>query len=150
MNRGEFLRRSVRQLAAASLAMGSGALRGQSRPSITRPELRISRIVIQEARGRRLTPVAPNAYAPYRGFDAREPVLRIQTAQGLEGIAHNPINPQLLKPLLGLDPFTMFEWNGEMVLGAAEPHRKLLSNLQGADVALFDLLGKAMKRPIAN
>jgi hypothetical protein len=31
--------------------------------------------------------VAPNAYAAYRGYDVREPVLRIQTAQGIEVFA---------------------------------------------------------------
>jgi L-alanine-DL-glutamate epimerase-like enolase superfamily enzyme len=112
--------------------------------------LRIIRILVQEARGRRLTPVAPNAYAPYRGFEVREPILRIQTAQGLEGIAHNPVKPEILKRLLGLDAFELFDWEGDLIEGAAEKHRELLGELRGADIALLDLLAKAIGRPVAS
>ena len=114
-----------------------------------RPELRITRIVVQEARGRRLTPVAPNAYAPYRGYEVREPVLRIQTAQGLEGICHRRGTPEQLKQLLGLDAFALFDWDGDVVRGPTEAHRRLPADLTGADVALLDLLGRALKRPAA-
>jgi L-alanine-DL-glutamate epimerase-like enolase superfamily enzyme len=114
-----------------------------------RPELRITRILVQDAKGRRLTPVAPNAYAVYRGYDVREPVLRIQTAQGLEGICNRRGTPEQLKQLLGLDPFALFEWDGDVVRGPAETHRKLLADLAGSDVALFDLLGRALRRPVA-
>jgi L-rhamnonate dehydratase len=114
-----------------------------------RPELRITRIVVQEARGSRLTPVAPNAYAPYRGYEVREPVLRIQTAQGLEGFCHRRGTPDQLRQLLGVDPFALFEWDGDVVRGPAEAHRQLLADLTGADIALFDLLGRALKRPVA-
>ena len=55
-------------------------------PMKRRPELRIRRIVVQDARGRRLTPVAPNAYAPYRGYDVAEPVLRIQFVDGEDNL----------------------------------------------------------------
>lgn len=113
-------------------------------------ELRITRILVQEARGRRLTPVAPNAYAPYRGYDVREPILRIQNSPGLEGIAHNPVKPEILKKLLGLDAFELFDWEGDRIKGAAEKHRDLLAELRGADVALLDLLGKAIGRPVAH
>src|SRR5688572_4071031 len=102
MDRRSFLRRSARVLPLAAVALAFPPGCQQLKPSglaTKRRELRITRILIQEARGRRLTPVAPNAYAPYRGFDVREPVLRLQTEQGLEGICHNPIKPELLKPL---------------------------------------------------
>jgi D-galactarolactone cycloisomerase len=112
-------------------------------------ELRINRVVVQEARGRRLTPVAPNAYAAYRGYDVSEPVLRIQTTQGLEGICRSTGSPDALKRLVGLDPFGLFAWDGDRVSGPADEHRELLGKLGGADVALFDLLGKALKRPSA-
>lgn len=112
-------------------------------------ELRINRVVVQEARGRRLTPVAPNAYAAYRGYDVAETVLRIQTTQGVEGICHSTGSPDALKRLLGMDPFALFKWDGDRVVGPTDEHRELLAKLGGADVALFDLLGKAMKRPCA-
>src|SRR5215213_4803531 len=86
------------------------------------PELRIARILLQPALGRRLTPVAPNAYASYRGYGATDPVLRIRTAQGLEGIGCYWGTPEALGPLLGLDPFELFEWDGDVVRGAAEQH----------------------------
>src|SRR3954451_9650553 len=46
----------------ASTITAAGPSRGTS------PELRITRILLQPARGRRATPVAPNAYAPSRGY----------------------------------------------------------------------------------
>jgi L-alanine-DL-glutamate epimerase-like enolase superfamily enzyme len=149
MHRREFLSRSARSLIAATpLAFAEGCLRRVH--AIARPELRITRILIQEARGRRLTPVAPNAYAAYRGYDVREPVLRIQTAQGVEGICHSPVKTEKLKPLLGLDAVKLFSWKNDRIAGAAEGHKPLLDDLIGADVALFDLLGRATKRPVAD
>ena len=113
------------------------------------PELTVSRIVVQVAKGRRLTPVAPNAYAKYRAYDVSEPVVRIQTKQGLEGIGRYQTTPEVLQKLIGTDPFAMFRWNGDRIASASDEHHDLLSVLYGSDVALFDLIGKAMKRPIA-
>jgi L-alanine-DL-glutamate epimerase-like enolase superfamily enzyme len=144
MHRRSFLFRSM---PATVGLLVSGVARAASK---RRPELTISRIVIQEARGRRLTPVAPNAYAAYRGYDVHEPVLRIQTAQGIEGFCNWRGPSERLRPLLGLDPFALFDWNGDVVRGAAEAHRRLLADLAGADIALFDLLGHALKRPVAD
>jgi hypothetical protein len=143
-------RRLLRAATAAGLALvarPAAANVGTSRRVST---LRITRILLQPAPGRRLTPVAPNAYAPYRGYGATDPVLRIRTAQRLEGIGCYWGPPEALGPLLGLDPFDLFEWDGDAVRGPAEPHAGLLDRLAGADVALFDLLGKALGRPIAD
>ena len=139
---------STLPIGAAALVAGPGRVFAAS-GARRRPELRITRIVVQEARGRRLTPVAPNAYAPYRGYEVREPVLRIQTAQGLEGICHRRGTPEQLRRLLGLDAFALFHWDGDTVRGPAEAHRPLLADLTGADIALLDLLGRALKRPVA-
>ena len=69
------------QAATGSVGLaGSLSLQRRAVAAASKRELRITRILIQEARGRRLTPVAPNAYAPYRGYDVREPILRIQTS----------------------------------------------------------------------
>jgi L-alanine-DL-glutamate epimerase-like enolase superfamily enzyme len=146
MHRRSFIARTLP--ATFGLLAGSGAFAAP--PRLTRPELRITRIIVQEAPGRRLTPVAPNAYAPYRGYEVREPVLRIQTAQGIEGFCHHRATDAQLKQLLGQDPFALFEWNGDVVRGPAEQHQQLLSDLTGADIALFDLMGRAMKRPVAD
>src|SRR5689334_7350310 len=84
------------------------------------PELTISRILVQNAKGRRLTPVAPNAYAKYRGYEVNEPIVRIQTKQGLEGIGRHQTKPEVLKKLIGLDPFALFAWNGDVIQRGAE------------------------------
>ena len=146
MTRRQFLTRTT-TLGLALLGSRVHLLAATTR---RRPELRICRILVQDAKGRRLTPVAPNAYAAYRGFDVSEPVLRIQTAQGLEGTCHRRGTPEQLKQLLGLDPFALFEWDGDVVRGPAEAHRQLLADLTGADIALFDLLGRALRRPVAD
>jgi L-alanine-DL-glutamate epimerase-like enolase superfamily enzyme len=94
--------------------------------------------------------VAPNAYAPYRGYEATDPVLRIRTVQGLEGIGCYWGSPEVLGSLLGLDPFDLFDWDGDTLRSVAEQHAGLLDRLAGADVAILDLLGKAVGRPIAD
>lgn len=149
MHRRRFLLRSFP--AALGLIAGPDLVRAATTAAKPgrRPELRITRIVVQTARGRRLTPVAPNAYAPYRGYDGAEPVLRIQTAQGLEGFCHRRGSPEQLRQLIGLDPFALFDWDGDVVRGPAEAHRQLLADLTGADIALFDLMGRALRRPVA-
>lgn len=133
-------------LATVGLTLGTTAAAVTRKPL----ELRITRVILQTAQGRRLTPVAPNAYAGYRGYDATEPVLRLQTTQGLEGIGCYWGPPGALTPLVGLDPFALFAWSGDRVRGVVEHHAPLLARLAGADVALFDLLGKALARPVAD
>jgi L-alanine-DL-glutamate epimerase-like enolase superfamily enzyme len=143
-------RRLLRVATAAGLTLGAcpaAAIVGAPRRV---SKLRIVHVLLQRAPGRRLTPVAPNAYAPYRGYGATDPVLRVRTAQGLEGIGCYWGPPEALGPILGLDPFDLFDWDGDVVRGPAEPHAALLDRLGGADVALFDLLGKALGRPIAD
>jgi len=146
MHRRSFLAHAL----PATIGLIAGTRTLDARPHTRHQELRITRIVVQEARGRRRSPVAPNAYAPYRGYDVRESVLRIQTAQGLEGFCHRRGSDAQLRQLLGLDPFALFEWDGDRVQGPAEQHRQLLADLSGADIALFDLMGRALKRPAAD
>jgi L-alanine-DL-glutamate epimerase-like enolase superfamily enzyme len=143
-------RRFLRTAAAVGLALGGRSAAATAGASRTVRELRITRMLVQPARGRRLTPVAPNAFAPYGGYDVTDPVLRVQTAQGLEGIGGYRGPAEALQPLIGLDPFDLFDWDGDAVRGVAERHAPLLAGLAGADVALFDLLGKAVGRPVAD
>ncbi len=142
MQRRNFLRSTGLTLVASAIVPLASALP----PS---RELKISRILVHTARGRRLTPVAANAYAAYRGYDNSETILRIQTEQGIEGIASWRGKDEDLRKLIGMDPAALFTWGeGDVVSGRAEEHRELLERLGGVDVALFDLLGKAMKRPV--
>ena len=83
------------------------------------PDLTISRVAVHTAKGKRLTPVAPNAYAKYRGYEVNEPVVRIQTKQGLEGLGRYQTKPEILQKLVGLDPFAMFRWEGDVIADAA-------------------------------
>ena len=148
MDRRHLLRTGT--AAAAGFARGVPSAAASDGAPRRTPELRITRVLLQPAPGRRLTPVAPNAFAPYRGYEATDPVLRVRTAQGLEGIGCYWGPPEALGPLLGLDPFDLFEWDGDTVRGVAARHAPLLDRLAGADVALFDLLGKALGRPVAD
>src|SRR5688500_10860326 len=106
VTRRNFLRIAGTACAAASLGF-------PGRLCVRNHELLIQKIRVQQAKGQRLSPVAPNAYAPYRGYEVVEPVLRIQTAQGLEGICRYPENvmPESLRKLIGLDPFELFEFD---------------------------------------
>lgn len=146
MNRRQFLQSSAGIAAAASLAR---FVRG-AEPSKGPGSARITHISVRVAKGRRLTPIAPNAYKGYRGYDVNEPVLRVRTADGLEGIGRQQAKPETIKQLVGLDLFQLFDWNGETVRGPAEQHAKLLDELGGCDGALFDLLGKTMQKPVAD
>jgi L-alanine-DL-glutamate epimerase-like enolase superfamily enzyme len=60
------------------------------------------------------------------------------------------VKAEKLKPLLGLDAVSLFDWDGDRILGAAEQHKALLADLIGADIALLDLLGRARKKTIAD
>jgi D-galactarolactone cycloisomerase len=141
-------RRSFIHVAGSACALSSlplpGILFAKDR------ELVISRILIQVAKGRRLSPVAPNAYTAYRGYETEEPVLRIQTSQGLEGICQGGGNPKVLQQLIGLDPFKLFRFDAnDHIIGPAEQYESLLAKVGRYDVALLDLIGKALKRPVA-
>lgn len=120
----------------------------------TPDELTISAVIVQRAGGRRKTPVAPNAYAEYRGYEVSEKILRIQTEQGLEGVTELYANPekrkQALSRLIGKDPFSFFHWKDERVVGIRGEYRDFVDELYGADIALFDLMAKAMRRPVTD
>jgi L-alanine-DL-glutamate epimerase-like enolase superfamily enzyme len=141
LNRRTFLR--------GSLAASAGALLPRRTFAITGPT-KITHVSVQIATGKRLTPVAPNAYKGYRGYDVNEPVLRIRTADGLEGIGRQGAKPDVLKRLIGLDPFKLFDWSGDIIRGPAEEHKTVLDELAGCDVALLDLIGKSMGKPVAD
>jgi len=147
MNRGTFIRQSVGALA---LALGPRPTRSAPSRGIRRPELKIERVVIQTASGKRLTPVAPNANAPHRGYAVKERIVRLQATHGLEGFGPCSLAPELLRPLVGQDAFQLFDWKGDVVSGPAPAFRETLQALRGVDIALLDLLARAMQRPVAD
>ena len=117
-------------------------------------DITITKIILQEAKGMRPTPVAPNAYAKYRGREVSENVLRIQTDKGIEGVTELYADPQkkksMLKQLLGKNPFDLYTWSGDWVTGPNPEHEQLVDQLYGADMAIFDIFGKVMNKPVAD
>lgn len=135
-------------IGAAAAAVASTVFSQRALSAIKLSDLRITRILVQETKGRRLTPVARNAYADYRGYEVSETILRIQTANGVEGIARAATSdPALLRRLIGLDAVDLFQWSGDRIVGPAPAHAALLAELGGTDVALIDMIGRAMKKP---
>ncbi|RYX86455.1 hypothetical protein EON83_01940 [bacterium] len=119
--------------------------------STTAPrELRIDRLLIQKAVGSRLTPIAPNAYASYRGYHNEDRVFRVRAGE-FEGIGHGFHAPdeKVLNQLLGVNPFELFEWSeGDTIVGPAEKYATFFDENRWCDVALLDLLGQVLKRPL--
>ncbi|BCM94418.1 D-galactarolactone cycloisomerase [Abditibacteriota bacterium] len=115
-----------------------------------RRDLRIDRLLIQRAVGERLSPVAPNAYAPYRGYHNEDRIFRVRAGE-FEGIGHGFYNPdeKALSQLLGINPFDLFAWGeGDIILGPAEQYAVFFDEQRWCDVALLDILGQVLKRPI--
>ncbi len=154
VSRRRFLNRASRGVLAAGGLM-TAELLAPRRVAARSNDLKITRIVVQDAPGRRATPVAPNAFAEYRGYEVTEPLVRIQTNQGIDGITRR-LNPDRdrgnLEKLIGVNPFELFDWDGQYYGGPAEPYRQLLTadRQGGIDMALFDILGKVLERPVAD
>jgi len=137
----------------ATLAAGTSSAPA-ARRTAARRDVEIDGIYLHRIQGRRATPVAPNAYARYRGYTHTRSLLRITTTQGLTGIAEITLDEnevrQRLGGLLGTDPTDLFRWSGDRISGPGENHASLVENLGGADAALLDLLGKAHGQPVAD
>lgn len=111
--------------------------------------LKIDRIILQKAVGQRLSPVAPNAFAEYRGYHNEDRIFRVRAGE-FEGIGHGFYAPdeEVLSQLIGVNPFDLFEWQGDVVVGPAEAYAAFFDKQRWCDVALLDLLGKVLERPI--
>lgn len=137
---------------------GTAVILPPRRPRAGGRELTITKILVQAAHGRRLTPTAPNAGGKVGAarLDARNDLIRIQTAQGLEGVGTFDgrlrifVKDENLAKLIGTDPFRLFRFGpGDRILGPAEGCEETIAALRGIDVALIDLIGKALKKPAA-
>ncbi len=80
--------------------------------------------------------VGKNSHLDVHGWETRENVLRIVTDQGIEGVGVGSSTPERARALLGhtLDEY----W---------KPGVGMISPLERADHALFDLAGKALNQP---
>jgi L-alanine-DL-glutamate epimerase-like enolase superfamily enzyme len=79
-------------------------------------------------------------------------LLRIQTNQGIEGVSNagGRARRETLQKLIGLNPFDLFAWKDDYYAGPSDKHRGLVDSLGGIDLAIFDILGKATDRPVAD
>jgi|GEM_PF-1397195 len=154
LDRRKFLQKGV----LGVLGTGVGLAVGLPKKIIGAPaiqssgqELTINRISLHRANGRRKTPVAPNAYAEYRGYGVFENVLQIQTDQGITGATELYANPKKRKPMLqelvGMNPFDLFRWEDDKIVGANPRYKNLVDRLYGADMALVDIFGKVLGKP---
>jgi L-alanine-DL-glutamate epimerase-like enolase superfamily enzyme len=80
--------------------------------------------------------IGKNSHLDIHGGETRDNVLRIATNQGIEGIGFGSVTPETARLLLGhtLDEY----W---------KPGLDIVSPLDRADHALFDLVGKALRLP---
>ncbi len=114
-------------------------------------EIRIEKICCFTAEGERYALVAPNAYIGTRNKKGLEHIAVIYTNQhGLVGYGvGNPQQPKPCKTLIGMNPFDLFEIKEGVIVGIAEKHKDLAYQLRGLDVAILDIIGKVLKKPIA-
>ncbi len=123
-------------------------------PAASPPKSQITRIRVSMLQGRFHKFVAMNAYdrAP-KGHTYENPLLRIETAGGVEGIGPgtyaipDAAYLESLKPLIGADPMELYTWEAGRVIDRAPRYAALLDRHKHLDGALFDLIGKLTGKP---
>ncbi|HEY2933441.1 MAG TPA: mandelate racemase/muconate lactonizing enzyme family protein [Acidobacteriota bacterium] len=131
MNRREFIQ------AGASLVAGGRLLATEKIPAADElRKFRITQITGFRHVCRRPKLVGKNSHLDVHGWETRDNVLRIATDQGIAGVGVGAATPEKARSLLGhtLDEY----W---------KPGVGMLSPLERADHALFDLVGKALNQP---
>src|SRR5260370_29492922 len=126
-----------------ALTAPASVLRGASQTPV-----RITRIRISTLEGRFHKLVAMNAYdkAP-KGRTYTHPLLRIETDQGIEGIgagSYRMLDNYVteLQPLIGKNPFDLYEMSGGRVVRPSPWFAALHTKAQHLDGPLLDLIGK--------
>ena len=132
MRRREFLRAAGPIMAGFSLA-GPGALCAAS----DLRNFKITRITGFQHACPRPKLIGKNSHLDVHGSQTGDSVLRVATDQGVEGVGAGRATPETAARLLGrtLDEF----W---------KPGEGIVSPLERADHALYDLIGKALNLPI--
>lgn len=121
-------------------------------PAATGPaRVRIVGVTAYEVWGERYSVVAPNAYAATRPRAVKEHLAVIRTDRaGLEGYGVAPRNlPAAASKLVGMDPRDFFRFEGGRIVGLAPEHESLAYELRGMDLAILDLVGKLLGKPVA-
>jgi L-alanine-DL-glutamate epimerase-like enolase superfamily enzyme len=126
----------------------------RSSSGATPPETRITRIRVSMVQGRFHKFVAMNAYDPApKGHTYENPLIRIETAEGVEGVGPGTYATpdaaylESLRPLIGADPMQLYRIEDGRVTGRDPRYAALLRRHKHLDGALFDLIGKLMGRP---
>ncbi len=129
MERREFL-------GIAGAAIMLGGVTPAARPEDELKQFKITRITGFRHVCPRPKLVGKNARLDVHGKQTSENVLRIATDQGIEGVGIGNAKPEIARQMLG---HTLHEfWR---------PGLGVVSPLDRADHALFDLVGKALKQP---
>lgn len=115
-------------------------------------DLRIEKVACYEVAGERPAVVAPNAYAATRPRAVKEFVVVITTNRpGLIGIGTG--SPARARPvaekLVGMNPLDLFVIEGGRIAGIRKEHESLAYSLRGMDMAVLDLVGQVLGRPVA-
>ncbi len=137
-----------RSFLTALAAAGSG-LRGA-----TQTPVRITRIRVSTLTGRFHKIVAMNAYDKVpKGETYTNPLLRIETDQGVEGIGAGTRivkaeNYAELQSLIGKNPLELYEMAGGKVVRPSQGFAALHATAQFLDGPLFDLIGKLTNKPV--
>jgi L-alanine-DL-glutamate epimerase-like enolase superfamily enzyme len=136
-------------------AMEAGCFGGPAPEEGTDPQaadVRIEKVACYEITGERTSLVAPNAYSNARPRRVSELVIVISTNRrdlsgfGVTGSAQPPREAY---ELIGMNPLEIFRIEGSRIVGLAEAHADLAYRLRGLDLAVLDLVGKLMRRPVA-
>jgi L-alanine-DL-glutamate epimerase-like enolase superfamily enzyme len=115
---------------------------------------RITRVLLAPVDGRFHKFVAMNRYDPApKGHTYANTLVRIQTAQGVEGVgvmgyrAPDAEFQQVLRKLIGSDPLGLYEMVDGRIRGRAAAFSDVLSTYRHLDGPLFDLIGKLTGKP---
>jgi D-galactarolactone cycloisomerase len=117
----------------------------------------ISRITILEVPGEFVRPVAMNAYDLHPvGKSGHIRLVRVFLSDGTMGLAvegYVPIRDPgmaFLKGMIGVDPESVFQWNGDRIAGYAPQYAASLTDERNCwfEMALLDLVGKLRAKPV--
>ncbi len=114
---------------------------------------RIEAIALYELVGRRDAVVAPNASSGIRPAESRENLLLLLGDDGKIGVTNwvharrNRVQADI-SWLIGLDPRSLFRWDGGLVSSRAPEYEEALADASAIDVALLDLCAQAEEVPL--
>jgi L-alanine-DL-glutamate epimerase-like enolase superfamily enzyme len=102
--------------------------------------LRITRAVGFDLPCRRSKVAGKNAQLDVHGDRATDPMLRLYTNSGLEGLGNCRADREAVAKLLGKNPFRFYQRDEKRIIGP----------LGAGTMPLWDLIGKLLKRPVYN